>query len=54
MMLTTAVLPQGDPGIPGFKGEAGPKGERVSKTDIKYLHSCGTKGSKVMLLQPHK
>jgi len=26
----TRVCFQGDPGVPGFKGEAGPKGEPVS------------------------
>lgn len=26
---------QGDPGVPGFKGEAGPKGEPVSISFVK-------------------
>lgn len=30
---------QGDPGIPGFKGEAGPKGEIVSSSSSLFIES---------------
>lgn len=36
LIENTIVFIQGDPGIPGFKGEAGPKGERVSNQHHTY------------------
>lgn len=33
-LIIDGIYFQGDPGVPGFKGEAGPKGEPVSVQNV--------------------
>lgn len=51
LFLVFFVL-QGDPGITGFKGEAGPKGELVSLISFEFINRFETYFSHIMMTQP--